>query len=538
MVGAFQVIATQEGGTLADTALVAITPVPAMLAPPAHSYTTSFPLTENPISESGAWINGGTVGLDWTNVSSTPGLAVGHQCCANYTDATAILTGTWAPDQQVTATVYAVNPKDACYQEVELRLRSVISARVNRGYEISFKASPTSSAYVVIVRWNGALGNYTVLTNRGGAQYGVKTGDIVSARMIGNVITVYKNGVQVAQVTDNVYTTGTPGMGFNLNNGPAGCAGTNGDYGFTNFTATDTQAALPPPTLTQVILTPATASVQTGGTQQFAVSGKLSDGSTTTPAVTYSATGGTITTGGLYTAGSSTGTFRVIAVQQGGTLADTAAVTLTPASTGHSYTTDFPLTETPVSEGGKWIGGHTTGLVWSDASTSGGKIWGRQQLDVPTRYGDATAILTGPWGADQSAEGVVAISSMPADNWGAEIELRLRSAISANVNRGYEITWKVTANPANAYLVIVRWNGALGSFDYLARLGAAGGQNGTPYAAQNGDVLKATIVGNTIHGLSEWRLAGHRGHRVHRRHRLHFRGAWRGLPVRPGQPRA
>ncbi len=253
------------------------------------------------------------------------------------------------------------------------------------------------------------------------------------------------------------------------------------------------------PVLTQVILTPATASLQTSGTQQFAVSGKLSDGSTTTPAVTYSATGGTITSGGLYTAGSSTGTFRVIAVQQGGSLADTAAVTLTPASTGHSYTTDFPLTETPVSEGGKWIGGFTTGLIWSDASTSGGKIWGRQQLDVPTRYGDATAILTGPWGADQSAEGVVAISSMPADNWGAEIELRLRSAISANVNTGYEITWKVTANPANAYLVVVRWNGALGSFDYLYRAGAAqAGQDGTPYAAQNGDLLKATIVGNTI----------------------------------------
>ncbi len=255
----------------------------------------------------------------------------------------------------------------------------------------------------------------------------------------------------------------------------------------------------PPPTLTQVILNPSTVTLQTAGTQQFVVSGVWSDGGTTAPAVTYSATGGTITTGGLYTAGSTTGTFRVIATQQGGTLADTAAVTLTPASTGHSYTSDFSLTETPVSEGGKWIGGHTTGLVWSDASTSGGKIWGRQQLDVPTRYGDATAILTGPWGADQSAEGVVAISSMPADNWGAEIELRLRSAISANVNTGYEITWKVTANPANAYLVIVRWNGALGSFTYLGRYGAAqAGQSGTPYAAQNGDVLKATIIGNTI----------------------------------------
>ena len=59
------------------------------------------------------------------------------------------------------------------------------------------------------------------------------------------------------------------------------------------------------------------------------VSGVWSDGGTTAPAVTYSATGGTITSGGLYTAGSTAGTFRVIATQQGGTLADTAAVTIT-----------------------------------------------------------------------------------------------------------------------------------------------------------------------------------------------------------------
>ena len=34
----------------------------------ATTYTTTFPLTENPISQSGHWINGGTVGFDWCNV--------------------------------------------------------------------------------------------------------------------------------------------------------------------------------------------------------------------------------------------------------------------------------------------------------------------------------------------------------------------------------------------------------------------------------------------------------------------------------------
>jgi hypothetical protein len=28
-------------------------------------------------------------------------------------------------------------------------------------------------------------------------------------------------------------------MGFNLENAPAGCSGTNGDYGFTSYSATD-----------------------------------------------------------------------------------------------------------------------------------------------------------------------------------------------------------------------------------------------------------------------------------------------------------
>src|SRR5260221_2997308 len=50
------------------------------------SYSTSFPLTENPISEGGRWVNGGLLGLDWTNVSTTPGLAIGHQVAASYTD--------------------------------------------------------------------------------------------------------------------------------------------------------------------------------------------------------------------------------------------------------------------------------------------------------------------------------------------------------------------------------------------------------------------------------------------------------------------
>jgi hypothetical protein len=83
-----------------------------------------------------------------------------------------------------------------------------------------------------------------------------------------------------------------------------------------------------PPVLQAVILTPGSSSMLIGGTQQLSVSGQWSDGSTTTPSVTYSATGGSINANGLYTAGSTAGTFRVIARQSGGTLADTGVVTV------------------------------------------------------------------------------------------------------------------------------------------------------------------------------------------------------------------
>jgi hypothetical protein len=201
-------------------------------------YTTTFPLTENPISENGTWLDGQAVGLDWHDVSTTPGLAIGHQSGSSYTDGTALLTGSWGSTQTVEAVVHAVNPKESCYQEVEMRLRSTLTAHSCTGYEISFKATKSASAYLIIVRWNGKLGDFTYLTNSTGAEFGIAEGDTVKATIVGNVITAYLNGVAVGTATDATYKTGNPGMGFNLETGDASCIGTNGDYGFTRFKAT------------------------------------------------------------------------------------------------------------------------------------------------------------------------------------------------------------------------------------------------------------------------------------------------------------
>jgi chitodextrinase len=200
----------------------------------AISYTTTFPLTENPISEGGWWINGATVGLDWTNVYSAPGLAIGLQSGENgYDDATAVLSGTWGADQTAEATVFTANQDDSIFEEVELRLRTTISAHQITGYEINFGLRTGESAYAQIVRWNGAWGDFTLLDANGGSQYALQTGDVVKATIVGNVITAYINGVPVLQVTDDTFTSGSPGIGFYLE----GATGVNGDYGFTRFSA-------------------------------------------------------------------------------------------------------------------------------------------------------------------------------------------------------------------------------------------------------------------------------------------------------------
>ena len=202
----------------------------------ARTYKTTFSLTENPISEGGNWINGQTDGIDWNDCRTTSGYICGNGSVGAYKDPTALLTGGWGPDQAVEATVRTVNQNSSINEEVEFRLRSTISPNVNSGYEINFRCLKTSAAYTEIVRWNGPLGDFTHLHRNTGTSPVFADGDVVKATIIGNVITVYINGVQVNQATDTTFTSGSPGIGFYLQRGDTGIYN---DYGFTCFTATD-----------------------------------------------------------------------------------------------------------------------------------------------------------------------------------------------------------------------------------------------------------------------------------------------------------
>jgi hypothetical protein len=219
-----------------------------------RSYRTRFERDENPVSENGMWLNGKTDGVDWADVITKDGhaygsvtrmavaekrveqvtlgagLAEGSLPEGDYDDPTAVLTGDWGRNQHVKARVFSNKPTNEYFQEVEIRLRSEIKPNWCSGYEVFWRCLKTEEGYAEIVRWNGKVGDFTSLKKLIGAEYGVKDGDEVEAYIAGNHIRGLVNGREVIAVTDDVFKTGAPGIGFNFFVG-----NTNVDHGFTHF---------------------------------------------------------------------------------------------------------------------------------------------------------------------------------------------------------------------------------------------------------------------------------------------------------------
>jgi hypothetical protein len=201
--------------------------------PSKTSYSTMFPLTENPISEGGNWIGGQSAGRNlwgdlWGNVQTSGNMAFGVSEPTKYGDPTAILTGNWAPDQIVSGTVkIKTTPTGNCCREVELRLRTTISSMRITGYEAYCSVMPVAP-YCHIARWNGPNGSYWCnIESSTPAIYAVD-GDVLMATIAGTnptIITMYRNGTRIVQAIDvgqncspggaaGPFTSGSPGIGF------------------------------------------------------------------------------------------------------------------------------------------------------------------------------------------------------------------------------------------------------------------------------------------------------------------------------------
>lgn len=189
------------------------------------SFPTTWPLTENPISQGGIWTQGGTVGLDWQNTRSNggaPGIAYGVGPSAGFDDCIATVQGQGLSTTKHYSEIRIVRvggytPPSS--HETNGLCGFTISANSAKGYEI---INPFNSN-VQPVRWNGGLGNFdtTVFTLLSGSSYVAVDGDVIKnvfdSTSGSPVITVFVNGVQQIQWTDTTagkILSGFPGMGF------------------------------------------------------------------------------------------------------------------------------------------------------------------------------------------------------------------------------------------------------------------------------------------------------------------------------------
>lgn len=203
-----------------------------------QTYSTNFDGEETTLSEGGHWANHG---LDWTPVRKGGGVAYGTQRGTEtgkkrYNDSYAALSG-FPPDQEAWGEVVIGKPDAACHQELEILLRWTSTPHSTTGYECFARCLDDKSSYLQIVRWDGPLGKFTYLADKRGKAYALRNGDTLKASIVGNVITVYVNGVEKARVTDDTFKTGNPGIGFFLACDNGRGIGSNGDFGFTSFTA-------------------------------------------------------------------------------------------------------------------------------------------------------------------------------------------------------------------------------------------------------------------------------------------------------------
>src|SRR5438105_1962441 len=217
--------------------------------------------------------------------------------------------------------------------------------------------------------------------------------------------------------------------------------------------------------MAQVILTPLTASAVGGGRVQFAVYGIRKNGDSVAVSVGYAATGGIISAVGLYTAGQSAGTYQVIATQSGGTLASTAAVTISsvpvasvavsPVAAGLTVGATTQLTATPEDSSGTALTGRAVTWATSNAAVATVSVSG---LVTGVAAGSATITATSEGQSGTSALTVtnVPVASMTVSPATATVTIGTTTQLTATPKdangtalSGRAVTW-VTSNAAVA----------------------------------------------------------------------------------------
>lgn len=145
-------------------------------------------------------------------------------------------------------------------------------------------------------------------------------------------------------------------------------------------------------------------------------------------------------------------------------------------------TTNFRLTESPISEAGTW---YQTGVDWTQVITAGGVAYGTQTGATGPPYNDSYAYLAG-FPPDHQSIGVVHRSGT-IDSSTREVECLVRWADAAHTARGYEFNYAFDG----AYCGIVRWNGSLNDFTPIGTSSPNG-------ALSDGDWIRLDANGSSL----------------------------------------
>jgi hypothetical protein len=199
-------------------------------------FSTTFPATEDPISQGGnLWVLGGSDGLSWQNVRTnggSPGIAYGVGPSAGFDDCLAFFQR--ANFSALYHYAYVIFKMQGGYtppssHEVGIYVGGTISANSAKGYEFGWQFQSSGPGPT---RWNGALGDFTGNGTGNwtdgftGSTFTLADGDRVDvlydARSGTPTMSLWKNNAartgspnfQVSDTSVSKVVGGSPGMGF------------------------------------------------------------------------------------------------------------------------------------------------------------------------------------------------------------------------------------------------------------------------------------------------------------------------------------
>jgi hypothetical protein len=292
------------------------------------------------------------------------------------------------------------------------------------------------------------------------------------------------------QFTASVFGTSNTGVGWKATGGtvtPTGlytAPSTAGTYTVTATSAADsTKSAsatvtVSQPTQVSISVSPGTASLQGGGQQQFTamISG------TSNTAVTWTASGGTITTSGLYTAPTTAGTYTVMAVSAANSSTSASAT----VSVSAPQAVSISISPTSIAMPEKWqqqfsarvSGSASTGVIWTVSKGTG------------------TITQSGLYTAPQAVETDVVTATSQADSTKSA-----SATITIAAPHTVALTWTPSASTGVTYDV---YRGTVSGGPYVLLVGGVTSNSYTDSSVQSGSTYYYVTTAATSGGQSSY----------------------------------